>query len=577
MNIASLLQNTATQHGGRDALFAFRQHTGSGVSARGLEGNAARIATQLQQAGLKQGDAVLVFYPMSVELYATLVAIFQLGLVAMFLDPSAGKEHIERCCEIHPPQALIASTKAHLLRLVSPALRRIPHKFVIGLPAPGAQMLQRKLPEWIEQITFLWQWLWWKYRPEFSIHLSPKDEQQAMRWAAKKDAKTKAKQKAKYGLLPGEKAFVADVADSHPALITFTSGSTGQPKAALRTHGFLQAQHRVLQQRLSLTPGDTDMTTLPIFVLANLASGVHSVIPSGDLLFPGAIDPEPIVQRIQVFNPVSTAASPAFLERIAEYCLQQQIQLTSFQKIFTGGAPVFPRLLDKLQLVAPQAKIVAVYGSTEAEPIAEISRDEITDADWQAMRNGRGLLTGLPVPEIQLRIVREQWGTPIPTLTHADFDQACLPAGEPGEIVVSGEHVLPGYLRGIGDEETKFHMDGRVWHRTGDAGYLDQTGRLWLLGRCSAKITDARGTLYPFAVECAAMDFPAVRRAALATRNEQRILVLEMEPHEQSVLTQIRKALTWAGLDAVQVVKRIPVDKRHNAKVDYPALQKMLG
>ena len=53
--------------------------------------------------------------------------------------------------------------------------------------------------------------------------------------------------------------------------------------------------------------------------------------------------------------------------------------------------------------------------------------------------------------------------------------------GEPGEIVVAGGHVLPGYLNGEGDVETKFEVDGARWHRTGDLGYLDGAGRLWLL------------------------------------------------------------------------------------------------
>ena len=523
MNIAAVLQANSAQHGGRIALTACRK----GVSSHGLEIEAARYAAKLREAGLKQGDAVLVFYPMSVELYAALLAIFQLGLVAMFIDPAAGKEHLERCCELHPPQALIASTKAHLLRLVAPALRRIPHKFVIGLPMLGAKLLNRH--------------------------------------------------KAKSALSPDEKPDIVAVADSHPALITFTSGSTGQPKAALRTHGFLLAQHRVLQHSLGLTPGEIDLTTLPIFVLANLASGVHSVIPSADLRFPGAIDPKPIVRQIELMKPVSTAASPALLERVADYCLQQQIQLTSFQKIFTGGAPVFPRLLDKLQAIAPQAKIVAVYGSTEAEPIAEIARDEIMEADSQAMRNGRGLLVGKPVPEIELRILCDQWGTPVAPLTSAEFAAACVANNEPGEIVVSGEHVLPGYLHGQGDEETKFRVDEKIWHRTGDAGYLDVEGRLWLLGRCSAKIVDARGTLFPFAVECAASHFPTVQRAALVSLQGKRVLVLEWGSGNDGFLLQLRESLAWAKLDAVRVVDRIPVDKRHNAKVDYPALQQMLS
>jgi olefin beta-lactone synthetase len=521
MNIAELFQMKAAEHPDSKAIIAFGRRGVSVETMAGLELAAMEYAETLRAARLQSGDAVLVFYPMSVELYVALLAIFRLGLVAMFIDPSAGRRHIENCCALHPPQALIASPKAHLLRLVSPALRRIPHKFVIGFPVPGANVLRAK-------------------------------------------GRTSSSQK------------IVAVANDFPALITFTSGSTGEPKAALRTHGFLQAQHQVLEKSLTLRPGEIDLTTLPIFVIANLASGVQSIMPSADLRFPGAIDPASVVRQIGVMRPVSTAASPAFLERIADYCLRYQLQLVSFQKIFTGGAPVFPHLLDKLQRIAPQAKIVAVYGSTEAEPIAKLALDEVTAEDRARMRNGYGLFAGRPVPEIQLRILRARWGTPLGPFTSAEFDAACLSPDEPGEIVVAGNHVLPGYLHGRGDEETKFQVDGQVWHRTGDAGYLDTAGRLWLLGRCAAKITDARGTLYPFAVECAASHSPNVKRAALVQHQERRLLAVELQTPRQPI-EDLRNALAWAELDEIRVLKAIPVDKRHNAKVDYPTLLKLLG
>ena len=150
----------------------------------------------------------------------------------------------------------------------------------------------------------------------------------------------------------------------------------------------------------------------------------------------------------------------------------------------------------------------AVYGSTEAEPIAHAPGSLLTQEDVSAMRTGRGLLAGRPVKEIQLRIIPDQWGKPIRALSLNDFDGLCLPAAEPGEIVVSGEHVLAGYLNGQGDEESKFTVAGRRWHRTGDAGYLDYAGQLWLLGRCSACIRDTHGTLYPFEVECIINQIP---------------------------------------------------------------------
>lgn len=522
MNISEILREWAARTPTAPALIDTRRGRERVTTFAELAEAATAMAAQLSGAGLQRGDTVLVFYPMSLELYVVLLALFRLGLTAMFLDPSAGREHMEQCCALHPPQALIASPKAHLLRVVSAALRKIPRKFVISYPLPGAQTLS------LQKRT--------AHAPEI-------------------------------------------VAANHdtPALITFTSGSTGQPKAALRTHGFLLAQHRVLHRCLSLTTGGIDLTTLPVFVLANLASGVTSVIPDADLRYPGAIDPAGVVTQIQQHRIVSTAASPALLERIADHCLQTGQQLTGIGKIFTGGAPVFPRLLDKLQIIAPRARIVAVYGSTEAEPIAEIPRHEMTPADDAAMMKGHGLLTGRPVTEISVRVLRDQWGEPVGPFTLEQFNQQCVPSGEVGEIVVSGAHVLTGYLHGRGNEETKFCVNNQIWHRTGDAGYFDQTGRLWLLGRCAAKVQDEHGTRYPFAIECAAHRLPGVRRSAFISLQKKRVLIVEPDSAATVNAEQIRQALAWAHIDLVRVTARIPVDKRHNAKVDYQALQKLSG
>ena len=289
------------------------------------------------------------------------------------------------------------------------------------------------------------------------------------------------------------------------------------PKAALRTHGFLLAQHRAVEHTLELTTGEIDLCTQPIFVLANLASGVTSLIPDTDLRRPEAIHPAPVVAQIQTHHATRAAASPAFCERLVEYCLEHGVTLPTLTKVFTGGGPVSPHLLDRLQQIAPQATITAVYGSTEAEPIALVARHEIAAQDIAAMLGGRGLLAGRPVPIIQLRILKKQLAGPIGPYTSTGFDEACQPAGEPGEIVVNGEHVLSEYLNGCCDEENKFNVAGARWHRTGDAGYLDDRGRLWLLGRCSACIEDCHGTLYPFSVEHAALQHDCVRRAAAAS------------------------------------------------------------
>jgi len=486
-----------------------------------MERTSGRVAGLLKSLGLQPGDTVLVLQPMSPELYMALVALFRLGLVAAFLDPSAGRDHVARSCEIAKPRLFIGSAKARLLLLLVPELRHIPHKLVIGATLPGSMPWSR-----VE-----------RYAPVDSFHQCDEDT---------------------------------------PALLTFTSGSTGRPKAAMRTHGFLLAQHRALDRTIGLPAGVIELATLPVFALANLAAGLTSVIPDADLRSPGKVDPGPILAQIEEFRPTRAVGSPAFFDRIADRCLLENRKIPNIEHIYTGGAPVFPKLLDKLRCVAPNANIVAVYGSTEAEPIAEIALNDITSADRAAMLDGSGLLAGPPVSVVNLKVLSNQWGTPVGPYTAEEFANGCAKSPEPGEIVVSGDHVLHGYLNGEGDEETKFRVDGKVWHRTGDAGCLDADGRLWLLGRCSAIVRDEKGTLYPFAVECAAMHQPAVRRAALVSRDGRRVLAVEAERGVQIDQTELIAALGWAKLDRVIPLTTIPVDKRHNAKVDYPALNKLL-
>lgn len=402
-----------------------------------LESAAARAATRLRNSGLEAGDFVLVLVPMSVELYIALSAVFRIGLVAMFVDPAEGCANLESCCAITRPAAFIGSPKAHLLRLVSPSLRRVPIKFSTGRFVCGARPL-----------------------------LASSER--------------------------SEKSEIEPCNPHMPAMVRFTSGTTGQPKAAVRTHGFLLTQQRVLERNITLTPREVDLTTMPIFCLANLAAGVTSVIPHARWGKAARMDAAWIVDQITRLCVTRAVASPKFFETIAAFCERTNRKLERITKIFTGGSPVVPELLERLQFLAPNAEVVAVYGSTEAEPIAHVAFRQMTQFDRDTSARGGGLLAGLPVPEIEARVLRDKWGAPIGPFTPAELDAESLSAGKTGEIVVSGPHVLAGYLHGRGDLETKFQVNGTVWHRTGDAGYFDGSGRLWFMGRCAAKANTAK-------------------------------------------------------------------------------------
>lgn len=514
MNIASILETQARARGDAAAIIA---PSGTRASFRNLWEMTGKCAELLQRTGIKRGDGILLFHPIAVELYIFLIALFRIGAVGLILDPSAGREHIESCCELWPPKGFFGSPKAHLLRLINGRLRAIPRQYSSGW-FPGTIGIPSRTP--------------------------------------------------------GDNASVITLQASDPAIVTFTSGSTGKPKAAVRSHGFLVAQYEVLRDTLQLTPGQIDLTTLPIFVLANLAAGVTSVLPDADMRHPGSVKGPRLLRQIQREQVQSTAASPAFVERLID--ASSADTAPTLGKVFIGGAPVFPSLLRRASEAWPRAEVVAVYGSTEAEPMAEIRASAISHEDMQAMASGAGLLTGAPVPQIQLRVVRNQWGTPLGSMTGAEFASLLLPSKEPGELVVSGAHVLPGYLHGEGDAETKFTVEGVRWHRTGDLGYFDADGRLWLLGRCAARIDDERGTLYPFSVECAAMQSSDVERAALLAHTGQRLLVLQAKSDATLDRSRVLRDLGWAKLDEVRIVSKIPLDRRHNAKVDYPALRRVI-
>lgn len=326
-----------------------------------------------------------------------------------------------------------------------------------------------------------------------------------------------------------------------PALITFTSGSTGRPKGIVRTSDFLVLQHTLLENLRRTKPDNVDLISLPVFILSNLAAGAASVIPAGKLTRPAKLDGALLRKQIADHRVNRIIAPPAVCARIAE----GGEPMDQLEAVFTGGGPVFPNLLRAIARAAPKASVHAVYGSTEAEPIAHLGMNEIGTADWEAMANGAGLLAGKPVPQISLDI-RDH------------------------EVFVAGEHVNRGYLDPADDKSTKSLRDGVLWHRTGDAARLDDQGRLWLLGRREA----ASGGLFPFAVETAALSWPGVRQAALLASGSRGTLAVSGEGLD---LADLKARAGKLGAIDVVILPEVPMDKRHNSKADYARLKKLLA
>lgn len=327
--------------------------------------------------------------------------------------------------------------------------------------------------------------------------------------------------------------------DDHPALISFTSGSTGTPKTILRSHGFLSAQLAALTPLLTMADGPA-LVSLPMFVLALLGLGQTSILPPGAIKRPDSINARRWHMHLLATGATRLLAPPAICTRLAE-----TDALRGLVWIGTGGGPLFPQDLRRLQASAPTAEIVCVYGSTEAEPIAHLSAADIQAEDWDRIAGGGGLLAGAPVPDIRARLLND-------------------------EILVTGPHVNKRYLDAVAPLADKHEIDGEVWHATGDAGRIDDQGRLWLLGRCAGRV----GAYFPFAVEVAVLGWPGVRQAALIGVEGKPLLAIAGDRGFEA---------TWRAQLADQFpdielcfLKKIPLDRRHNSKIDYPALYRTL-
>ena len=138
------------------------------------------------------------------------------------------------------------------------------------------------------------------------------------------------------------------------------------------------------------------------------------------------------------------------------------------------------------------------------------------------------------------------------------------------EIVVTGDHVNKSYLDPADDRTTKLALENTIWHRTGDAGRIDDTGRLWLLGRLDGRA----GELFPFGVEAAARFWPNVAQAALVAIDGKAVLAIEGDGGSRDLW---QREADRIGALRVVVVDSIPLDRRHRSKIDYTSLRKLLG
>lgn len=484
------------------------------ITYRQLLADVIKTADNFRSRGLHAGDRVIVFVPMSYAVYVTVIALLYIGAVALFIDAWADRARFRSACRLAAPRGFIGSWKAQFLQVV-PEIRRLPVKMVssraVSISAPAFPLDPVPAP--------------------------------------------------------------ASVNRDDEALITLTTGSTGKPKGVKRTHGEIGEQYLALKDHLMFSESDVDLTALPIFILNNMAIGITSVLPIFDPAAPADFDPAQIIAQIRECGVTTSTGSPAFYNRVADHLIAQRSSLP-LKKIFTGGAPVFHGVAEKLMRAFPATAIEVIYGCTEAEPISGILLPELLK-----FAPGSGIPAGKPVRGIRLCIIKPHDG-PLTIKNAREWKSIQQKKGEVGEIIIAGAHVLQEYLGGPElREENKIIHEGTVWHRTGDAGRMDARGFLFLFGRIGQRFTDRAGnTLYPIPLEQRLLEIQGIAFAALIPCNELIYAFIEPSPglehgQIQELLVASRRALPELNPAHIIAQDKIPRDPRHHSKVNAEKLR----
>jgi len=484
-----------------------------------LADDVSRIAAGLIAVGVSAGDRVALLVPPGIDLAACLYGAWRAGAVVVLVDAGLGARGIGR------------------------ALKGADPAYLIGDPIAIAAARTLRWP---------------------GVRISTAPENTAMR----------ATLGVEHTLDEIRAGGEAAAEPPHPsaddiAAVGFTSGATGPAKGVVYRHRQLEAQRDALTSLFNIGSDDRLVAAFGPFALFGPAMGIASAVPDMKVTSPGSLDAAALGKAAVAIDATLVFASPAAIRNVvatAGNMSPREVEaLHGVRLLMSAGAPVPAATLHAARPMMPHAEMHSPYGMTEVLPVADISL-----ADLDVTPEGDGVCVGTPVDGVEVAIAPiDGTATASETLTTEH--------GTTGEVCIRAPHMRDGYDKLWATEEAASRPRG--WHRSGDVGHLDGEGRLWIEGRIGHVVTTPAGPVTPVGIEHAAGEIPGVALAAVVgvgpAGTQQVVVVVETEsPRRRSGLADtglaasVRKAASPVDVAAVLVVPSIPVDKRHNSKID---------
>jgi acyl-CoA synthetase (AMP-forming)/AMP-acid ligase II len=323
-----------------------------------------------------------------------------------------------------------------------------------------------------------------------------------------------------------------DLAPDALVSLNYSSGTTGNPKGARRTHrNRLASLTNILADILGGRPAADDAWCHagPLTHASGLFSLPHFVLGARQVILP-AWDPEALLAAVDERGVTGTVLVPTMIARLLGHEGLSEQRTAGLRRLVYAGSPMPPeQIRQAMARITPN--MVQMYGLVEAIPPVTVlsAADHAGPAEVLAS-------AGQPCLGVALRIV--------------DEDGRDLPVGQVGEVLTAGDHVMSGYWGAVDETAAKTVVDG--WLHTGDLGRLDADERLYLVDRKGDMIISGGYNIYPREVEDVIAELPGVAEVAVVGLDDpewgQRVTAFYrvadgFEVAEQTVLDHCRDRL----------------------------------
>jgi long-chain acyl-CoA synthetase len=454
-----LLEETVATYGGRTA-FVFQ---GSGMTFSQLKAQAERLSAALAAAGVQQGDVVLAVLPNTPHFPVLYHAILRLGAILAAAPPNSVEREIENLLEDSGARVIV--TLDLLFDKVSG---------LCGHENVGAVVVGTAVDFMPARVRALGKLLGKVPRPKEPVAYGGKVRplHRFMR--------------------TGKPVPPARVDPDDIAVLQYTGGTTGTPKAAMLTHYSLLSNAQMMRSWFpTLRQGEeTLLAALPFFHVygVTLAMNAGLLLAARIILIPRAVVAD-MLEAIGKYRPTIFPGVPTLYVAVTNDPRSREYDLSSIDICVSGGAPLPYELKRDFEKMTG-GHLYEGYGLSEASPCTHC---EPCDG-----RHKVGSM-GFPMPDTECRVI--------------DEEGRAVPLGEEGELAIRGPQVMRGYWRRA--EETADVLSPDGWLRTGDIARMDDEGWFYLVDRKKDLIITGGENIYPREVEDVLFEHPAVKEAAV--------------------------------------------------------------